>query len=141
MNMKELSPRVFVSGQITAADIAVASAQGIKTIINNRPDDEAPGQPKSADLAAAAADLGLEFIDIPVVSTGITVENIEQFDRAYRDLQAPVLIYCRSGTRSTTLWALNEAKTRDVDDILATASAAGYDLGAMRATLVSRSAH
>ena len=141
MYMKKLSPRVFVSGQITTKDIGVASAQGIKTIINNRPDDEAPGQPKSADLAAAAVELGLEFIDIPVVSTGITVDNIEQFDRAYRDLQAPVLIYCRSGTRSTTLWALNEAKTQDVDDILATTSAAGYDLSALRATLVSRSTY
>jgi len=141
MNMKKLSPRIYVSGQITTTDIGVASAQGIKTIINNRPDNEAPGQPKSADLAAAAAELGLEFIDVPVDSGGITVENIDQFDRANRDLQAPALIFCRSGTRSTTLWALNEAKTQDVDNILATTSAAGYDLSPMRATLVSRSAH
>lgn len=141
MNMKKLSPRVFVSGQITTTDIGVASEQGIKTIINNRPDNEVPGQPKSADLAAAATELGLEFIDIPVVSTGITVENVDQFDLAYKDLPAPVLIFCRSGTRSITLWALNESKSQDVDDILATTSAAGYDLSPMRATLVSHSAH
>lgn len=140
MNMKKLSPRIFVSGQITTTDIGVASTQGIKTIINNRPDYETIGQPLSADLAAAAAELEMQFIDVPVLSSGITEENIEQFDYAYRDLQAPVLIFCRSGTRSITLWALNEAKTQDVDDILATTSAAGYDLSALRATLVSLSA-
>jgi sulfide:quinone oxidoreductase len=139
MNMKKLSPQIFVSGQITTTDISVASAQGIRTIINNRPDNEAIGQPLSADLAAAAAELEMQFIDVPVLSSGITEENIEQFDCAYQELQAPVLIFCRSGTRSISLWALNEAKNQDVDDILAAAGAAGYDLSNMRATLVRRS--
>lgn len=140
MHMKELSSRVFVSEQITTTDIGVASAQGIKTIINNRPDDEAPGQPKSADLAAAAAELGMQFVDLPVVAGQITDENIEQFESAYPDLEAPVLMFCRTGGRSTALWALNEAKTLDVDTVLATASDAGYDLSAMRPRLASRSA-
>jgi len=140
MNMIKITPRVFVSGQITTTDIGVASTQGIKTIINNRPDNETIGQPLSADLAATAAELQMQFVDVPVLSTGITEENIEQLDRAFKDLEAPVLIFCRSGTRSITLWALNEARIQDVDDILAATSAAGYDLSAMRATLVSRSA-
>jgi sulfide:quinone oxidoreductase len=139
MNMKKLSPRVFVSGQITTTDIGVASAQGIRTIINNRPDNETIGQPLSADLAVAAAALEMQFIDVPVLSSGITEDNIEQFDCAYQELQVPVLIFCRSGTRSISLWALNEAKNQHVDDILAITSAAGYDLSAMRATLVRRS--
>ena len=141
MNMKKISPRVFVSGQITTTDIGVASAQGIRTIINNRPDNETIGQPLSADLAVAAAALEMQFIDVPVLSSGITEDNIEQFDCAYQELQAPVLIFCRSGTRSISLWALNEAKNQDVDDILAATSAAGYDLSAMRTMLVSRSSH
>jgi sulfide:quinone oxidoreductase len=141
MNMKKLSPRVFVSGQITTTDVGAASAQGIRTIINNRPDNETIGQPLSADLAVAAAALEMRFIDVPVLSSGITEENIEQFDCAYQELQAPVLIFCRSGTRSISLWALNEAKNQHIDDILAATSAAGYDLSAMRAMLVSRSSH
>ncbi len=141
MNMKKLSPQVFVSGQITTTDIGVASAQGIKTIINNRPDNETIGQPLSADLAAAAAELEMQFIDVPVLSSGITEENIELFDRAYKELQAPVLIFCRTGTRSTTLWALNEVKTLGVEAVIATTGAAGYDLSAMRSTLVSRSSY
>ncbi len=140
MNMKKLSPRFFVSEQITTTDLGVASAQGIKTIINNRPDDEAQGQPRSADLAAAAAELGMQFVHLPVVAGKITDENIDQFERAYRTLQGPILMYCRTGTRSTTLWALNEAKTLDVNAVMATAAEAGYDLTAMRARLISRSA-
>ncbi len=140
MNMKKITPRVFVSEQITTTDIGVASAQGIKTIINNRPDNEAQGQPKTADLAAAAAELGMQFIDLPVVAGKVTDEHIEQFEGIYSDVQAPVLMFCRTGTRSIMLWALNEAKTLDVDVVLATTSEGGYDLSAMRARLVSRAA-
>lgn len=140
MDIKKLSPRVFVSEQITTTDIGIASAQGIKTIINNRPDNEAQGQPKTADLAAAAAELGMQFIDLPVIAGKVTDEHIEQFENIYADVQAPVLMFCRTGTRSTTLWALEEAKTLDVDAVMAAAAEAGYNLSAMRTRLVSRSA-
>jgi len=129
-----------VSEQITTTDIGIASAQGIKTIINNRPDNEAQGQPKTADLAAAAAELGMTFIDLPVVAGKVTDEHIEQFENMYGDLQAPVLMFCRTGTRSASLWALEEARTLDVDAVLAAAAEAGYNLSAMRSRLVSRSA-
>jgi len=118
----------------------VIATQGIKTIINNRPDNEAQGQPKTADLAAAAAELGMTFIDLPVVAGKVTDEHIEQFENMYGDLQAPVLMFCRTGTRSASLWALEEARTLDVDAVLAAAAEAGYNLSAMRSRLVSRSA-
>jgi sulfide:quinone oxidoreductase len=140
MNMKKISPRFFVSEQISTTDLGVASAQGIKTIMNNRPDGEAQGQPRSADLAAAAAELGMQFVDLPVVAGRLTDENIDQFERANRTLQGPILMYCRTGTRSTSLWALNEARTLDVNAVMVTAAQAGYDLTAMRARLISRSA-
>jgi sulfide:quinone oxidoreductase len=140
MNMRKLSPRFFVSEQITTADLGVASAQGIKTVINNRPDNEAQGQPRSADLAAAAEELGMQFVNLPVVAGRLTDENIDQFERANRTLQGPILMYCHTGTRSTCLWALNEAKTLDVDAVMATTAQAGYDLTALRARLISRSA-
>jgi len=140
MNMKKLSPRFFVSEQISTTDLGIASAQGIKTIINNRPDGEAQGQPMSADLAAAAAELGMQFVDLPVVAGKLTDKNIDEFERANRTLQGPILMYCRTGTRSTTLWALNEVRTLDVNAVLATAAGAGYDLTAMHARLISRSA-
>ena len=129
-----------MSEQITSADLGVASAQGIKTIINNRPDNEAQGQPRSADLAAVAAELGMQFVNLPIIAGRLTDENIDEFERANRTLQGPILMYCRTGTRSTCLWALNEAKTLDINAVMATAAQAGYDLTAMRARLISRSA-
>ena len=138
--MKKLSPRFFACGQITVTDLGVAAAQGIKTIINNRPDDELQGQPSSAELAAAAESCGIEYVHIPVVPGLITEENIDDFESACRDSQGPILGFCRTGTRSACLWALNEAKSLDVDAILAATGKAGYDLAALRARLESRSA-
>jgi sulfide:quinone oxidoreductase len=39
-----------------------------------------------------------------------------------------VLAYCRTGTRSATLWSLSQARPHAVADILAATKAAGYDM-------------
>lgn len=47
--------------------------------------------------------------------------------------EGKILAYCRSGTRSTLLWALTRARAGDDADALsAQATAAGYDLGPVR---------
>jgi sulfide:quinone oxidoreductase len=131
MNIRKISPRFFVSEQISAADIGAAAAQGIKTIICNRPDDESQGQPPASEIASAAENLGISFLDVPVKSGSITDENIDDFERAYHEVKGPILAYCRTGTRSTMLWALAEAKTLDVEAILSATKDAGYDLAPM----------
>ena len=40
----------------------------------------------------------------------------------------PVFAYCRSGTRSTTLWALSQAGEAPADEIISAAANAGYDM-------------
>ena len=57
----------------------------------------------------------------------------------YRDAKGPILAYCRTGTRSISLWALTEAKTLDTDAVLSATKQAGYDLSAMRSQLLGRS--
>ena len=53
----------------------------------------------------------------------------------------PVLAYCRSGTRSTLLWALAEASAGgDPDAIILAAHRAGYDASALRLALDALSA-
>jgi uncharacterized protein (TIGR01244 family) len=52
--------------QISIADVAEAARQGFRTVINNRPDDEEPGQPSSAEIEAAARAAGLAYFHIPV---------------------------------------------------------------------------
>ena len=140
MNIKKISPGFFVAGQISAADVGAVAAQGVKTIMCNRPDHESQGQTLGSDIAAAAEGLGIAFLNVPVVAGALTENDIRDFETACHEAQRPILAYCRTGTRSTTLWALAEAKTLDVDAILSATKSAGYDLTAMRPKLMDMAA-
>jgi len=107
MKIGQLSERFFVSGQITAQDLTEIAAQGFRSIVNNRPDGESPGQPKNEDLAHVAAELGLNYVYIPVISGQLTQKNVDDFNRVCEDLEGPVLLFCRSGARCTVLWQLS----------------------------------
>lgn len=133
---RTLDDRTHVFGQIDPADVATAKALGITTIINNRPDGEEPGQPSGAAIAAAARDAGLTYVAIPVDHSGFRPEQVTLMAEALAAADGPVLAWCRSGTRSTFLWALAEAsRGRDGADIAARARAAGYDLSPIRGAL------
>lgn len=135
METKQLTPQLTVAQQITAADLAALAHQGFRTVINNRPDGEAEGQPLSADIAAEASRLGMVFVEMPVSSSGITNQNVSDFGEQLVTAETPILAFCRTGTRSTTLWALNAAMTQEVEQIIATAKLAGYDLSKSRERL------
>lgn len=135
MNIKKVSPRFFVSEQISLNDTGLAAAQGIKIIICNRLENETADQPRTEDIADAASGVGIEFLHIPVSVGKITEANITEFAAAYKNAQGPILAYCRSGLRSTSLWALVEAASMDINSILAAAKDAGYDLTALRSRL------
>jgi len=132
MQIATVSPNFMVGPQLVASDLETAAANGIRTIINNRPDNEGPGQPLSADLAEAAASAGLAYIHMPVTGPGLTDEKAIEFDRACSAASGPVLAFCASGTRAIALWALWQAKTRPADDVLADVAQAGYDLSPFR---------
>jgi sulfide:quinone oxidoreductase len=135
MKIAKLTPFLAVSPQIAEADLGALAAQGFRAVINNRPDGEAEDQPGSAALAAAAGRVGLEYRHVPVVSGKITDDDVAKFARVLDEVKGPVLAFCRTGTRSTTLWALAEARHLDPEAILATAAEAGYDLAALKARL------
>lgn len=135
METKFLTADLSVAAQIELLDIKALAQSGFKTIINNRPDHEVEGQPLSVDLAAEAQRLGLAFIEVPVLSSGITDQNIDDFGACLAAAEAPVLAFCRSGTRSTTCWALDAAKRLGVEAVINTARQAGYDLSKSRERL------
>jgi len=137
MNIKKMSSRLYVSEQLLPSDITAAAAAGIKTIINNRPDKESPDQPDTAAIVAAAAAEGISITHIPVDSGSISDADIEAFTRVYKNAEGPILAYCRSGMRSTVMWAMAEAKTMDIDEIVATAKGVGYDIAGLRPKLAS----
>jgi uncharacterized protein (TIGR01244 family) len=128
---RRLSEQVLVAGQIGPGDVAEAAASGIATIVNNRPDAEETGQPASAEIKAAAQAAGLAYHHIPVWG-GIAADDVERM-AAVLDEGATVLAFCRSGTRSTWLWALAESRRgADGGELIAQAAAAGYDLEPLR---------
>jgi len=130
---RQLSTTVFASPQIEIADLTKAKATGIGLIINNRPDGEEPSAPQDAEVAAAAKAHGLGYIAIPIGHSGFSEPQIDQMIAALDGASGSVLAYCRSGTRSTLLWALAQAKAgHDPDAIASAAMAAGYDVSAIR---------
>lgn len=134
-SIKKLTPDFAVAPQIQVEDIAALVGQGFKTIINNRPDNEEAGQPFSAQIAEEAARQGIRYQHIPVISGKLSEDHVIAFADAMKNLPKPIFAYCRSGTRSTTLWALSEAPHSNVDTILKTAHSAGYDLSTLRPRL------
>ncbi|HST35138.1 MAG TPA: TIGR01244 family sulfur transferase [Allosphingosinicella sp.] len=130
-----LDERVFVSGQIAPADMAEIRALGVTTIVNNRPDDEEPGQPSGDEIADAAEAAGLTYREVPVAG-GIEGMQIEAMAEVMADAGGPMLLYCRSGTRSAFLWALAQRGSGlSGDEVVARGAAAGYDLSPIRGLL------
>jgi len=111
MRVFELAPQVYVSGQLFEHDVRLMAKQGVRSIMNNRPDGESLGQPLSADLAKIAEDLGMNYLNLPIDPRAITKEEVQAFAKACDELERPLLIFCRSGARSTTVWEMAEKMT------------------------------
>lgn len=131
MDIKKISEKVSVSAQITVADMAALKAAGIKAIICNRPDGEGADQPSFAEIEQAAQKLGIEARYVPVVAGKVSDEDGAAFGAALQNIPRPVLAYCRTGTRSATLWSISHAKKKPLPEILAATKAAGYDMNAV----------
>lgn len=138
MDARILSADLSVTPQITPDDVQTAAAQGIRTIICNRPDGEEEDQPLFAEIAAAAEANGIEVRYLPVVPGQIADTHVELFGQFLNDLPGPALAYCRTGTRSAMLWALAMAHEKPLTDILAATQAAGYDVSALMPRLATR---
>lgn len=128
--MRQLDEGMYVAGQIRPEEVAGLAAHGIRTIVNNRPDGEVPGQPAGDAVRRAAEQAGIAYAAIPV--SGLTREAIEEMRQVLSEAQRPVLAFCAAGTRSTYLWALANADGHSAEELEARAAAAGYDLAPIR---------
>jgi sulfide:quinone oxidoreductase len=135
MDIITIAPDLSVSPQLQPQDIGLAAAQGFKSVIINRPDGESDEQPPHEAIAVAAHRHGMEVRYVPVVPGNLTDADVESFRTAMHDLPAPALAFCRTGTRSATLWALSQAGHLSTEAILKTAKKAGYDLSSLRSRL------
>ncbi len=133
---KPLDETISVSPQISVSDLQSAAAQGVKAVINNRPDEEEAGQITSKELKLHAEALGMRYSHIPITLPNISQLQIDEMVIALSRSGGPVLAFCRSGTRSTFLWALAQAKLSHApDELAAKAATQGYDITPIRALL------
>ncbi|ODT70259.1 MAG: TIGR01244 family protein [Pelagibacterium sp. SCN 63-23] len=128
MDLKRINDHVSVSGQIRPEDVATLKELGFTTIVNNRPDGESPDQPDGAEIEAAAKAAGLIYHAIPLGREGVNPDLVAQTKSALEGSDGKVFCFCRSGTRSTTLWALSQAGEQPAEEIIAQAAEAGYDM-------------
>jgi len=130
--LMELAPGIAAAGALSAADIEALAAAGVKTIINNRPDGEDPGQLPADEARRLCAARGIAYHHIPFVAATMTRADIDAFDAALKSAPQPVVAHCRSGTRSTMIWALT--RMLDGEDpavLVALGTRNGVDIAAL----------
>jgi uncharacterized protein (TIGR01244 family) len=128
MMLNKIIEDYVVSDQITEEDLEQLKEAGFKTIFCNRPDNEEQNQVTVKSIQDKAIESGLNFIHQPVIGGQISQNDIDQFSDYFDAAEKPIFAYCRTGTRSSMLWALSESGKRSIDEILRLTSAAGYNL-------------
>lgn len=133
---RTLDEKIMVAPQISAEAVTAAAAQGVTLIVNNRPEGESDDQTPGDAIAQAAAAAGLGYVASPVTHAGFSEWQVKAMAEALGSASGKILAYCRSGTRSTNLWALASASLGEHPAVLTEKAAkAGYDISALAATM------
>jgi uncharacterized protein (TIGR01244 family) len=137
-DFRRLSESVWASPQLTVDDVASAHAADVKMIINNRPEGETADQTPGAAIEAAARAAGIDYRAIPISPGTFNELQVREMTEALGNARGKVLAYCRTGTRSTLLWALAQAARGAAPDAIAeAAAAAGYDVSPIRPAMMA----
>lgn len=127
-----LTESLAVASQITADDIREIAARGYRVLINNRPDDEEPGQLSSAEARAEAEAAGLAYHYLPFTAGTLTQADIAAFGKLLAEAEGPVLAHCRSGTRCCLIWSATQLKAGgSADALIADGAAKGFEISAL----------
>jgi len=130
----ELAPGLSAAGALGPGDIEALAASGVRTLINNRPDNEDPGQLPAAEAQRLAVAHGIAYHHIPVTAASLSRADVEAFAAVLRSASQPVVAHCRSGTRTTLLWALTQLdEGADPAALIARAARQGIDIAALPA--------
>lgn len=136
---KQLDPNFAVMGQPPSEAFEQLAEEGFRRVICNRVEGEDPNQPRTSDMAAAAEAAGLSFVHVPVAMSALGQATVADMEAAIEGADGPVLAYCGSGQRSTLMWSLIGCMRGrlTVEEALAKAAEAGYDLSGARPLLQS----
>jgi uncharacterized protein (TIGR01244 family) len=105
-----LGPGLSVTGRLDRSDLEALARAGVRTIINNRPDGEDPGQLPAAEARRIAESHGLAYHHIPITAATLSRSDVDAFAAAVHNAPGPLVAHCRSGTRSALLWALSRMR-------------------------------
>jgi uncharacterized protein (TIGR01244 family) len=129
-----LMPGFAVTGGLDRSDLEALAQAGVRTVVNNRPDGEDPGQLDAGEARRIAEALGLDYHHIPVTAQSLSRADVDAFAAVLRDAPAPVVAHCRSGTRSALLWALTRLREgADPAALIAAAARHGIDIASLPA--------
>lgn len=132
--LANLAPGISTAGKLDRADIDALAAAGVKTIINNRPDGEDPGQLPAAEARRIAEAHGIAYHHIPMTAATLTRGDVDAFSQVLGSAEQPIVAHCRSGTRSTLLWALTRMRQgADPFGLVAEAAKHGIDIASLPA--------
>lgn len=138
--MKQLFNNLYVSGQLQADDFTALAKAGIKVIINNRPDHEEPGQIDHQAAQALAQENDIDYHYLPMANGQPMSETlVSDFKEILDNNQENILAHCRSGMRSSFIWALGQIAdgTVTAEQAINAAAGAGISLNAVRTVLES----
>ena len=133
-SLAELTPGISAAGSLDREDIEALARQGVRTIVNNRPDGEDPGQLPAAEARRIAESHGIAYHHIPFTMPSLSEQEVAAFAAVLAGDPKPLVAHCRSGTRSALLWAL--VRLREGDDpaaLVAAAARGGIDITALPA--------
>ena len=109
MSLEITRHHVFLSTapQASPEDMLLVAKQGFASVMNNRPDFEHDAdQPTAQSVADAAHVAGMDFYDLPFSASRVTPELLVQFAQVVGQAKKPILLYCRSGARSTAIYRM-----------------------------------
>ena len=107
---KTLNAQVSVAGQMTTDKFQQLIKAGFKSVIVNRPDQEQDNTVSVAQLRQIAEQSQVSVIYQPILSGKISQTDVTEFAKYYNELPKPILMVCRSGSRSSILF--NQAKSQ-----------------------------
>lgn len=137
MEARRITPRYFVSPQISVEDVPAIAEAGFRSVICNRPDSEVPPSHQAAALREAVEQAGMTFHVLELTHQTMTPENVATQRGMAEGCEGPVLAYCASGTRCSVVWALGYACDEGVEGVLQKTAEAGYQLEGLRPALES----
>lgn len=131
MASSRLEEELSVSSQLGLEDVGRAAREGFRSIVSNRPDGEDEAQPSAANMEAEARRLGLAFAHIPIAYAKASDADVDAMARTLADMPGPILASCRTGTRSTALWAQARAPDLDAEALVRRAADVGCNISVL----------